>query len=246
MFQVFSFITGRFSLIKSMLAAFELYGLGHVGVLISLTAIAFLIIRRCRKNEYSARAKSGVTLLTFCCFASYPVNLAAWESMNGPSSLEAVIPFHLCDIAAILCGFALLTRHPLLCELSYFWGLAGTLQGLLTPNLAHDFPNPVFLSFFMQHGVIVVTALLLPLGLGWRPRPGAAMTAFVWILVYAGAAFLVNLTLKTNFGFLMRKPSGASLLDVMPVWPGYVFCLIGIAGVFFFILSLPFKLAQEK
>lgn len=229
-----------------MLAAFELYGLGHVGVLVSLAAVAFLTIRQCRKNEYSARAKSGITLLAFCCFAAYPFNLAAWEMMGGALSLDSVIPFHLCDIAAFLCGFALITRHPLLCELSYFWGLAGTLQGLLTPNLAYDFPNPVFLSFFLQHGVIVVTALLLPLGLGWRPRPGAAMTAFVWVLVYAGTAFLVNLALKTNFGFLMRKPTGASLLDVMPGWPIYILILIGLAGVFFFLLSLPFKFTQEK
>lgn len=229
-----------------MLAAFELYGLGHVGVLISLAAVAFLIIRQCRKNEYSARSKSNITLLTFCCFAAYPFNLIAWEMMGGALSLDAVIPFHLCDIAAFLCGFALITRHQLLCELSYFWGLAGTLQGLLTPNLVYDFPNTVFLSFFLQHGVIVVTALLLPLGLGWRPRRGAAMTAFAWVLVYAGAAFLVNLALNTNFGFLMRKPAGASLLDVMPDWPGYILFLIGIAGVFFLLLSLPFKFIQEK
>ncbi|MBT8037023.1 MAG: TIGR02206 family membrane protein [Verrucomicrobiae bacterium] len=229
-----------------MPAAFELYGIGHVGVLISISAIASLIILRCRKNQDSARAKSALTLLTFCCFAAYPINLMAWETTGLVPTMDAVIPFHLCDIAAILCGFALITRHPLLCELSYFWGLAGTMQGLITPNLAYDFPNPVFLSFFSQHGVIVVTALVLPLGLGWRPRSGAALTVWVWILVYAGAAFAVNLALGTNFGFLMRKPAGASLLDIMPGWPGYIACLIAIAGLFFFILSLPFKRNQQK
>lgn len=229
-----------------MLAAFDLYGIGHVGALIGLAFIAALIIRQCRKNEHSSRAKASISLLAFCCFAAYPISLAAWETVGGAESLDAAFPFHLCDIAAFLCGFALITRRPLLCELSYFWGLAGTLQGLLTPNVSYDFPHPVFFAFFLHHGVIVITALVLPLGLGWRPRPGAIQRAFGWILVYAGAAFMVNLTLDTNYGFLMRKPSGASLLDVMPAWPGYVFCLIGLAGVLFFVLNLPFMRAQKK
>ncbi|MBT8045475.1 MAG: TIGR02206 family membrane protein [Verrucomicrobiae bacterium] len=229
-----------------MLAAFELYGFGHVGALICLAAVAVLVIRRCRKNEYSARAKSGITLLTFCCFAAYPINQAAWESIGGTASMTAIVPFHLCDVAAFLCGFALITRRPLLCELSYFWGLAGTLQGLLTPNLPYDFPHPVFIAFFMQHGVIVITALLLPLGLGWRPRGRAWLHAFGWILVYAMAAIVVNLVLGTNFGFLMHKPSEASLLDIMPAWPGYVFCLIGLAALMFYLLGLPFKNTSKK
>jgi len=229
-----------------MLAAFDLYGVGHVGVLFTLAAIAVLVIRRCRKDPHSARAKASISLLTFCCFAAYPINLAAWESTGGANSLDAIFPFHLCDIAAFLCGFGLITRRPLLCELSYFWGLAGTMQGLLTPNLAYDFPHPVFFAFFLQHGVIVITALVLPLGLGWRPRSGAVKRAFGWVILYAGAAFMVNLALDTNYGFLMRKPSQASLLDVMPAWPGYVFCLIGLAGVFFFVLNLPFMRSQKK
>jgi len=229
-----------------MLAAFDLYGVGHVGVLALLAVITVLIIRRCRKDPHSARTKASISLLTFCCFAAYPINLAAWESTGGANSLDAIVPFHLCDIAAFLCGFALITRRPLLCELSYFWGLAGTMQGLLTPNLPYDYPHPVFFAFFLQHGVIVITALVLPLGLGWKPRAGAVKRVFAWVILYAGAAFMVNLTLDTNYGFLMKKPSQASLLDVMPAWPSYVFCLIALAGVFFFVLNLPFIRSQKK
>lgn len=229
-----------------MLAAFQLYGYGHIGALTALTFVALLVIRLCRRDIHSPGAKSAITLLGFCCFASYPFNQAAWESSGGTITLDAVIPFHLCDIAAFLCGFALITRRYLLCELSYFWGLAGTLQGLLTPNLPYDFPHPVFLAFFMQHGVVVITALLLPLGLRWRPRQGAWIRAFGWLLLYAAAATVVNLTLDTNFGFLMRKPTEASLLDIMPAWPGYIALLICIGGLMFYLLGLPFKKTREN
>ncbi len=229
-----------------MFAAFELYGIGHTGALICLAAISILIIVRCRKDVGSGHAKSALSLLTFCCFAAYPINQAAWESTGGAMTLDAVIPLHLCDIAAFLCGFALITRHPLLCELSYFWGLAGTLQGLLTPNLPFDFPHPVFIAFFLQHGVVVVTALLLPLGLGWRPRQGAWRRSFVWLLCYAMIAFLINMALKTNFGFLMHKPNEASLIDFMPPWPFYILVMICIGGVMFYLLGLPFRKSCQK
>ena len=229
-----------------MLAVFELYGVGHIGALALLAAITVLMIRRCRKGANSSHAKSAIVLLSFCCFAAYPINQAAWESTGGAASLDAVVPFHLCDIAAFLCGFALITRRYLLCELSYFWGLAGTLQGLLTPNLPYDFPHPVFLAFFMQHGVVVITALVLPMGLGWRPRQGAWLRAFGWLLLYAVLATLVNLTIGTNFGFLMRKPTEASLLDIMPAWPGYIAFLICIGGIMFYLLDLPFKKSGQR
>lgn len=233
-----------------MLAAFELYGFGHTGALICLAAISVLMILRCRKDAHSSHAKSALSLLTFCCFAAYPINQAAWASTGASTgasiTLDAVIPLHLCDIAAFLCGFALITRRPLLCELSYFWGLAGTLQGLLTPNLPYDFPHPVFAAFFLQHGVVVITALLLPLGLGWRPRLGAWYRAFAWLLGYAAIAFVINMALGTNFGFLMRKPNEASLLEFMPPWPFYILFMICIGGLMFYLLGLPFRKSYQK
>lgn len=229
-----------------MFASFQLYGMGHLGALAILIVITVLLIRRCRKGEHTPRAKAALGLLTFCCFASYPLNQAAWQLVDVPVPLDAIIPLHLCDIAAFLCGFALITRRQLLCELSYFWGLAGTLQGLLTPNLAYDFPHPVFLAFFLQHGVIVITALVLPLGLGWRPMPKAILRAFIWIMIYATIALSVNYLLGTNFGFLMEKPAEASLLDIMPAWPWYIFILIGLAVFMFWLLTLPFKRSRQN
>jgi len=59
-------------------------------------------------------------------------------------------------------------------------------------------------------------------------------------------AFLTNLTVGTNFGFLMHKPSEASLLDMMPAWPFYILLMICIAGLMFFLLGLPFRKLEQK
>ena len=183
----------------------------------------------------------AVQFLAFLCFASYPINQLSVFIIGGSPQITQILPLHLCDITAIFCGFALLTRRSWLCELSYFWGLAGTMQGLLTPDLHYDFPEPLYLSFFLQHGVIVITALVIPFGLGWRPPSGSARRAYAWLLVYAVAIFAINSLLHTNYGFVMEKPEGASLLDLLGAWPWYILWTLIIAAGLFFILELPLK-----
>lgn len=228
-----------------MLATFQLYGPGHLLTLLFLTLSTLLLIRLFRKDPLSRGSKSATTLLAFLCFACFPLNQAAVAALGGTRELTDILPFHLCDLAAFICGVALMTRRPLLCELSYFWGLAGTLQGVITPDLNVEFPAPSYISFFLQHGVIVITAFVLPLGLGWRPRPHAALRCYLCLLVYAVTIYGVNLLLQTNFGFVIEKPQGASLLDVLGPWPWYIIWTLSIAAVIFYILSLPFKSSHQ-
>jgi len=132
-----------------MLAAFQHYGFSHVSVLILITLTTVLIVRSCKKDASSYPSRLSIALLTFFCFAIYPIHQIFHSITGGAEDMESLFPFHLCDIAAFICGFALITRKPLMCELAYFWGLAGTMQGLLTPDLNHDFPSPVKDEFWL-------------------------------------------------------------------------------------------------
>ena len=129
----------------------------------------------------------------------------------------------------------------LLCELTYCWGLAGTIQALITPNLLLDFPHPRYWSFFIQHGVIVVVALYLPLAMGWKPRDGVVPRVFLWNQIYFITAFCVNSILVTNFGFLVHKPNTPSLLDHLGDWPIYLLWLQLLAILLMTLLFLPFR-----
>lgn len=40
-------------------------------------------------------------------------------------------------------------------EIAYFWGLGGTLQAVLTPDLQHGFPSLVYVNFFLGHGLVI-------------------------------------------------------------------------------------------
>ena len=176
----------------------------------------------------------GLSVLTIALIAAICI-LAGRQGAAWPRVLLA------CDLAALTAGFGILTLRPLLCELTYCWGLAGTLQGLITPNLGWAFPHPMFWSFFIQHGVVVIVALYLPLAMKWRPHPGVVPRILIWNQVYFLSASFINISLGTNFGFLAAKPEGASPLDFLGKWPVYLIWLQILAALIMTALLLPFR-----
>jgi hypothetical integral membrane protein (TIGR02206 family) len=213
----------------------ELFCLAHGLTLAAIALIALICIVAGRRGASWPRV-----LLAFLCLAVFPINQLALNTLDFQIPLNNLLPFQLCDIAALTAGFGILTLRPLLCELTYCWGLAGTLQGLITPNLGWHFPHPMYWSFFIAHGVVVVVALYLPLAMGWRPRSGVVPRVLMWNQVYFFAAMTVNAALGTNFGFLAEKPEVASPLDYLGDWPIYLIWIQLLAAVFMICLLLPF------
>lgn len=214
----------------------DLFGLLHFGTLASITLSGGLLITAQKQGH-----RWPLALLAFLNLVAYSYNQAVYNTLDYKISLDNILPFHLCDIAAFLAGIALITRHALACELTYCWGLAGTLQALITPNLSAAFPEPLFFSFFIHHGVIVITALFLPLALNWRPRAGTWPRVLLWNQAYFIFALLVNFLTGTNFGFLLEKPHEASALDHLGPWPLYLLWLQLIAALLMGLLLLPFS-----
>ena len=214
----------------------DLFSATHGLSVLAIALIAAICIYAGRQGASWPRVA-----LAFLCFAVFPVNYLALRTLGISLPLNNIIPLHLCDVAALTAGFCLLTRHPLLCELTYCWGLAGTMQGLITPNLGWTIPHPMYWSFFLHHGVIVIVALYLPLALKWRPQPGVVPRMILWNQVYFFLAVTVNSTLGTNFGFLAWKPEVASPLDYLGDWPVYLIWIQVIAALIMTLLLLPFR-----
>jgi hypothetical integral membrane protein (TIGR02206 family) len=206
----------------------------------ALVAATFILVGRRGGNG----RKLATALLAFLNLSVYPLSLLAWWSLDGKKSIDNFLPFHLCDIAAITAGIALLAKRPLACALTYFWGLAATLQGLLTPALTIGFPSGPFLMFFLHHFAVVTAALYIPLVDGWRPkRPlwKCLLEIYGWSVVYLAFAMTANMLLGSNFAFASRPPDNPSLIDQLGPWPWYLLSMQGIAVIFFVLLALPFR-----
>lgn len=184
----------------------------------------------------------AAAILAFANLISYPLNLIAWMSIGTPVALDNLLPLHLCDIAAFLAAFALFTGHSGLRTLTYFWGLAFTLQALITPSIVRGFPHLPYFSFFIQHYAVVATAVFLPAVDGWRPcRPvwRSPLLAFRWGCVYMVFALGINALMGTNFGFVSHPPHTPSLIDHLGPWPVYLFSLLAISMAIFIVLAIP-------
>jgi hypothetical integral membrane protein (TIGR02206 family) len=230
-------------------AVFHAWGSAHVITLAIVVAfIAVLILVTRAGGERIARSlEIALAAVLFLC---WPLNLLIYWHY-GWLTASNLLPLQLCDAAAIFGFFALLKRWPLMCELLYFWGLAGTLQGLVTPALDVSWPHPRYIAFFLLHGGVVAAALQVVIGRGIVPRPGAVRRALGWLIVYgavAGAAdYLINHAFHddVNYGFLCAKPPTASLIDALGPWPWYLVGLFAVAVVFFSLLNLPFVIRRR-
>src|SRR6266436_8092035 len=108
------------------------------------------------------------------------------------AELLYALPFQLCDAAIFVSAFALWFRRQILVEVTYFWGLAGTIQAIITPDLPQHFPSFPFIQYYVAHGGVVAAALFLVVGLGQWPR----LCRHVFGVVVCSVYYLVVLLLR--------------------------------------------------
>lgn len=163
-----------------------------------------------------------------------------------PFSAATSLPFALCDVAAVVAAAALLTRNRLLVEVTYFWGIAGSLQSLLTPDLKVGWPSLEFVEYVVAHAAIVCAALFLVVGQRLVPRRRAVVRT--WLITLGYSAFVGALDAVTggDYMYLRHVPGEWTLLSVLGPWPWYIVSAAAVALVLFTVLDLPFRNARER
>ncbi|MGK0187927.1 MAG: putative integral membrane protein (TIGR02206 family) [Verrucomicrobiales bacterium] len=224
---------------------FVRFGSAHITVLVLTVAFTVGMIVSSRKWKDHRFVCYSSAVLAWVLLFSHPVKIVTLKVMNL-STTDQLLPLHLCNCVAVLAFVALKFRHQLAAELVYFWGLAATLQAVITPSVQYGFPHPTFFVFFVAHSGVVVAALYLVFGLGMKPRKHAVWRAWGWLQVYVIVAASVNLISGSNYGFLRAKPLGGSLFDVMGPWPYYIIGLELVSLVAFSILYIPILLTSRS
>ena len=159
---------------------------------------------------------------------------------DGTWTLRYSLPLHLCEAGCFVVGAALWWRTRFAFEVSYFWGLGGTLPGLFTPNVPGHFPEPVYFQYYAEHGLLVLGAFYLVVALRMRPASRAVIRVSVATAAYAVVVGLVDYLTDGNYLFLRNLPPTRTLLDYMGPWPWYIVTLAVLAIVIFTLLDLPF------
>lgn len=219
----------------------KLFGLSHLSVifLTLLFAAGFSLLGR----KYPPSRSAIAWFLSLVMIGS-KLGTLIYAATHGYLTWQNGLPMHLCDWACITAVIALATHSRSAYELTYFWGLAGTLQAVLTPDLHFDFPDLRFITFFASHCAIIVSLVYLTLGLSFRPYWKSILRVVAWGQVYLATAFVVNWLSGGNYGYLRAKPSKESLMDWFGPWPWYILTLEVLAVIFYVIYYLPFVIGD--
>jgi hypothetical integral membrane protein (TIGR02206 family) len=186
------------------------------------------------------RGRCGAVVLGLILLA-VAVIWVVQSAVSGSWTAAGSLPLPLCDVALVVAALACWWPRPLLVELTWFWGMAGTLQAVITPDLAVAFPNLLFLEYVVGHLGIVVAAVYLVVGLRITPRPGAVPRTFAITAAYTACVGVVDAVTGGDYMFLRSRPATWSLLSVLGPWPWYIVGAAGVAVVLLVLLDLPFR-----
>jgi hypothetical integral membrane protein (TIGR02206 family) len=224
---------------------FRAYSPSHltvIGLTIILPLVMALMVHRTKSRHLERAICFSISALLLINYTAYVIAVR-WQ--YGVTEWYRVLPLQLCDWAMIVIVVALWTGSRRWLEIAYFWGIGGTLQALLTPNLRFGFPDLRFISFFVAHSGIIIGIIFLMLVYGFRPGPKSVLRTFFWTEIYFVVAFTVDLLTGENYGFLLHKPEAASLLSFLSDWrPLYLIEFHLLAFTFFVLLYTPFGIVD--
>ncbi|MEP6809868.1 MAG: TIGR02206 family membrane protein [Chthoniobacterales bacterium] len=219
---------------------FHAFSVEHLVVIFLTATLPFVLAALVRRSQSCAVARTVAYGLCVILLGNYLVYLLFIRHL-GELAWQQILPMQLCDWAMVVMMVALVSGNRRWFDVAYFWGIGGTLQAVLTPNLRFGFPDLRFLSFFIAHSGIIIGVVFLMLTRQLRPSPRSIVRAFLWSELYFVVALAVDLVTGVNYGFLLHKPEAFSLLSLLSdSWPLYLLGMHGLALVFFAILYLPF------
>ena len=216
----------------------------HVLPVALLVVVAVLVCVAARRAP--GRGIDAVAAIIALTLVVAELSWQPYVVANRTWSAAASLPVQLCDVAGFVAAAALLWRQLVLVEVAYFWGLGGTLQAVLTPDLKDHFPSFPYLQFYVTHDLVILAALFLVFGLALRPRPGAVRRIFVLTVAFAIVVGSIDLATGGNYMYLRQVPVSGSLLDLMGPWPWYIAAGAVLTLVVLAILDAPFRLSRLR
>lgn len=232
-----------------MLAAageFQSFGASHVVAMGVIAAAAITIptvgalVRSKRLVRGLARFIAAALVLEWVVYIVVSLSAKNWTVFY-----QKALPLHICGAGIFLTAWVLVTGRQRSFEIAYFWGIAGTLQAILTPDLQVAYPSYWFFTYFFTHGAIVVGVLYAVVAMKLRLQRGALWRGFVVTNLFMVVVGLADWLLGANYMFLRHAPRGESPFFFLP-WPWYILFIEGVGLAIAAALAAPFWIADWR
>jgi hypothetical integral membrane protein (TIGR02206 family) len=219
---------------------FTLFGLQHISVMLLMVFLSISLPSSAKRylSEQQKLWGSRIMAITISFWAMIYVVIKLWL---GDFDHRTDLPFDICNLTGLLLPFLMWTPSRKVHEVLYFWILAGTVQGIITPHLVNGFPNYIFFKYWVIHGGLVVYAIYVTVVFDLYPSFKSIGRSFLVLQAYVVFVMVANLILGSNYVYVLGKPPTASVLDYLGPWPWYLLVVEGLALVIFFLMWLPVR-----
>ena len=226
--------------------ALYIFSESHIYALGIISFVSILVLwyaKYCNEMARVNRLRTGLANFIILVEISWHV----WAVSVGVWHVNHALPLHLCSMGAILSIFMLVKRNYSIFEVLYFWGIAGAVQAILTPDLlGYNFPHFHYFWYFTSHGMVILAVLWMLIIEKVRPTWHSWRKTFIITSLYAVIVYPINVFTGGNYMLLMQKPVVPTLADFLDVWPGYLFWLYAVAVVVGTMCYLPFAIADSR
>ncbi len=219
---------------------FKMWSPTHLNTLLVTALLITAIILWGRHMSATGRERlckslGMANLLLFIAEYTWRSISDTWEHL-----ITNELPLHFCAVMALLCFIALWWGPRWARSLVYFGVLSASIQGLITPAITYGFPSADFFIFFLSHGLLLLSALAIPLLTDWKAKAKDPLRSVLLMNAYLIVIHPINLLLHSNYGYTTAAPAG-TILDGLGPAPWYYLWLELPALGLFYLMYLPVR-----
>jgi hypothetical integral membrane protein (TIGR02206 family) len=217
----------------------------HIIPIILAFGLAIVFIRYSNKN-FNLSQKNNAVHVYACLISLTVIIFHIYRVLYDSYNFRTDLPLYLCSLMAVIVPVFTYFRKYWMFEILVFWIIGGTLQGVITPDIAVGFPSFDYFRYWVVHLGLLSVIFYFVFVFGFKPKLKSVFKSFLALQVYVILMIVLNFLLDANYFYLNEKPKSASLLDYFGEWPYYI--LVGqlIIIPLFLTIYLPFHISNLR
>lgn len=217
----------------------------HIFPILSAILFSVLFIKYA-KYKWNKKQQKKALHLSACVISVTVLGFHLHKMSWGNYNLSTDLPLYLCSLMGLLIPVFTYYQKFWMYEILVFWIIAGTLQGVLTPDIQLGFPSFDYFRYWVVHLGLLKIIFYATFVLKMRPKFKSVFKSFFALQLYVIMMVIINYTLNGNYFYLNEKPQSASILDYFGEWPWYILVAQLIIIPYFLLIYLPFYVVEKR
>ena len=218
--------------------------LQHILPIVIALLFSIVFLNYTKRNLNLIQQKKAIHV--FACLVSLIVVVFHIHKISlGYYNVSTDLPLYLCSLLGVLIPIFTYCRKFWMYEILVFWIIGGTLQAVITPDIALGFPSFDYFRYWIVHLGLLIIIFYATFVFNMRPKFKSVFKSFLALQVYVVLMVIINKLLEANYFYLNKKPESASILDCFGEWPWYIIVVQIIIIPLFLLIYLPFFLTRK-